>query len=123
MEHIGVDVARWDSAAEGQACRSNDVAGRVETTARQRIRRGGLSPGLPQALIHGVKERLVFFDRAAERGPEIVAMKRRDSLTGIIQALVLTKSVEIEVVQRIEIIPRVQHIVTQIIEQITVELV
>src|SRR5438034_8303642 len=50
-------------------------------------------------------------------------MKRWNSLTGIIQALVRAKTVEIEVVDRIKIIPRVQRIVTQVIERVAVELI
>src|SRR3989442_11764210 len=91
--------------------------------SRQRIRRDGLSPALSQALIHRVKKRLVLFDRASERSPKVVAMIGWNPLSGIIQALVRAETIEVQLVERIKIIPRVQRIVTQVIEQITVELI
>src|SRR5262249_34169423 len=112
-----------DSAAGGQACRSHNVGAGVETIAWQRIRRGGLSPGLSQALIHRVKERLVLFDRASERSPKVVAVIGWNALSGIIQALVRAETIKVQLVKRIKIIPRVQRIVTQIIEHVPVELI
>src|SRR5881396_983707 len=95
----------------------------IETIAWQRIRCDRLSPGLSQTLIHSVKERLVLFDRAAERSPKVVAVKGWKPLAGIIQALVRAEAIEIELVERIKIIPCVQRIVTQVIERVAVELV
>ena len=95
----------------------------VETISRQRIRRDGLSPGLSQALVHRVKKRLVLFDRASERSPKVVAVKGWNPLSGIIQALVRAETIEVQLVERIKIIPRVQRIVTQVIERVAVELI
>src|SRR6266568_1515718 len=95
----------------------------VETIAWQRIRCDRLSPGLSQTLIYSVKERVVLFDRAAERSPKVVAVKGWKPLAGIIQALVRAETIEVQLVERIKIIPRVQHIVTQIIVHIAVELI
>ena len=78
---------------------------------------------MSQALIYRVKKRLVLFDRASERSPKVVAVIGWNPLSGIIQALVRAETIEVQLVERIKIIPRVQRIVTQVIERVAVELI
>src|SRR6266849_9207299 len=95
--------------------------GLIETVPRHRVRRDGLPPGLPQTLIHGVEEGLVLLDRSAECPSEVVAVTGWNPLVGKIHALVRAESIEIERVECIKIISRVQRIVTQVIIRVAVE--
>src|SRR5216683_4438226 len=95
----------------------------IETVPRHRVRGDGLTPGLPQTLIHSVKESLVLLDRSAKCSAEVVAVKGRNALAGIVHTLVGAETIEIGRVQRIKIISRVQRAVAQVIIRVAVEAV